>query len=225
MQDDAQPTALSRIMNKHRILLGGGLIGIALVIIIGTFLPLYFQDIGYYYSTLFRQPASVDTGSKEQSVQSVKGDVIVPKNTDFGIVIPKIRANSVIHEGIDWRDSQVYQKALQTGIAQAEGTSTPDKPGNMFLFAHSGVDFYEAIRYNAEFYLLNKLEQGDEIDVFYKNQKYLYAVRETKIVASDEVDYLTKQWNQKTVTLMTCWPPGTTYKRLIVIADQIPQDK
>ena len=220
MQDDAWPLLLSRIMNKHRILLGGGLIGIALVIIIGTFLPLYFQEIGYYYGTLFRQPVSVDTGSKEQSVQSAKEDVIVPKNTDFGIVIPKIRANSQIHQDVDWQNPQIYQKALQTGVAHALGTSTPDQDGNMFLFAHSGVDFYEAVRYNAEFYLLGKLEVGDEITIFYQDKPYLYTVREVKKVSPSEVEYLEKDSITKTLTLMTCWPAGTTFKRLLVIAER-----
>jgi sortase A len=146
----------------------------------------------------------------------------VPIDEEFGIVIPKVRANSRIHADIDWQNPSVYQKALQTGVAQAKGTSTPDMPGSMFLFSHSGVDFYEAARYNAEFYLLGKLEAGDEIDIFYKGQKYLYTVRETKIVAPSEVEYLSGQTEAKTVTLMTCWPAGTTYKRLIVIADQKP---
>ncbi len=205
-----------------RLVLGGGLIAISLLIVIATFLPLIGQEITYY--TEGSNLPKVE--SREQKISQTDKDsleeVLVPVDEEFGIVIPKIRANSRIHADIDWQNEPLYQKALQTGVAQAKGTSTPNMVGNMFLFSHSGVDFYEAARYNAEFYLLGKLEVGDEIDVFYKGQKYLYTVRESKTVNPDEIDYITKKEDNKTLTLMTCWPAGTTYKRLIVIADQTP---
>ena len=205
-----------------RLLLGGSLIAIALLILIATFFPLIVQEIAYYSQG--NNLPKVESGAQEisQVEEGSSAEVLVPKDEDFGIVIPKIRANSRIHADIDWQNEPLYQKALQTGVAQAEGTSTPNMVGNMFLFSHSGVDFYEAVRYNAEFYLLGKLEVGDEIDIFYKGQKYLYTVRESKTVNPDEVDYITKKGDKKTLTLMTCWPAGTTYKRLIVIADQTP---
>lgn len=217
MRNDALVRLLSQIMSKPRTLLGGGLIIIALAIILATFMPLYLQEIGYYYNTLFPAPI---VESKETQDQK-EGDIIVPKDKEFGVVIPKIRANSIVHQDVDWRDPAVYQKVLQTGVAHAEGTSTPDKPGNMFLFAHSGVDFYEAVRYNAEFYLLGKLEVGDEITVFYQQKPYLYHVTEIKKVAPSEIEYLQKDAsnNKPTLTLMTCWPAGTTFKRLLVIAE------
>jgi sortase A len=216
---DAQQVQ-DKVTKDWRILLGGSLVAVALLIISATFLPLIGQEIGYYSQgdTLPKVEGAQERNSQAGNVSPE--EVLVPVDEEFGIVIPKIRANSRIHADIDWQNAAVYQKALQTGVAQASGTSTPDMPGNMFLFSHSGVDFYEAARYNAEFYLLGKLTAGDEIDVFYKGQKYLYTVRETKMVAPSEVNYIQKQGEAKTVTLMTCWPPGTTYKRLIVIAEQ-----
>ena len=203
-----------------RLLLGVTLIAIALLIVVATFLPLIGQEIAY--SIQGNSLPKVESGEQRNSQAENKPDknVLVPVDEEFGIVIPKIRANSRIHADIDWQNEPLYQKALQTGVAQAKGTSTPNMMGNMFLFSHSGVDFYEAARYNAEFYLLGKLEVGDEIDIFYKGQKYLYTVQESKVVNPDEIDYITKKGDQKTLTLMTCWPAGTTYKRLIVIADQ-----
>lgn len=216
---DAQQVQ-DRVTKDWRILLGGSLVAIALLIIVATFLPLIGQEIAYY--TQGNRLPKVESGEQKisQAEEGLHEEVLVPVDEEFGIVIPKIRANSRIHADIDWQNEPLYQKALQTGVAQAKGTSTPNMVGNMFLFSHSGVDFYEAARYNAEFYLLGKLEAGDEIDVFYKGQKYLYTVRESKIVAPGEIEYLSGQEQAKTVTLMTCWPPGTTYKRLIVIADQ-----
>ena len=115
----------------------------------------------------------------------------------------------------------MYQRALTKGVAHANGTSYPGESGNVFIFAHSGVDFYEATRYNAQFYLLSKLVTGDTIYLFYKKQKYVYRVTEKKVVSPEDVTYLTEDSQKKTLSLMTCTPAGTTLKRLLVIADQV----
>jgi LPXTG-site transpeptidase (sortase) family protein len=214
-----QEHMLNTVFGNWRQLVGASLVAIALLIVTATFLPLFVQEFNYYTGVKNMPVVSTEATSVGNPNEE---EVLVPVDEEFGIVIPKIRANSRVHSDIDWTNEALYQKVLQTGVAQARGTSTPDQPGNMFLFSHSGVDFYEATRYNAEFYLLGKLEQNDEVDIFYKGQKYTYTVRETKIVSPDEVEYLGRGGAEKTVTLMTCWPAGTTYKRLIVIAEQKP---
>ena len=141
-----------------------------------------------------------------------------PVDTDFGIVIPKIGANAKVIAKVDPYNSLVYQRALTQGVAHAKTSSLPGQPGNVFIFSHSSVNFYEASRYNSIFYLLNKLEPGDEIRVYYQGQPIIYRVSETKIVSSSAVNYLQAGTRESGLTLMTCWPAGTTYKRLLVIA-------
>jgi sortase A len=144
--------------------------------------------------------------------------IITPADKNFGIVIPKIDANAKIIPEVDPYNSSIYQQALTKGVAHAKGTSYPNQDGNIFLFAHSSVDFYEAIKYNSVFYLLSKLEKGDKIDIYFKEQKYIYEMAEKKMVNPEDISYLTNSSSEKTLTLMTCWPPGTTYKRLLIIA-------
>lgn len=145
--------------------------------------------------------------------------LLKPVYTDFGLVIPKIRANSKVIANVNPYREEIYQKALTLGVAHAEGTALPGKIGNTFIFAHSSGDWFTANRFNSVFYLLNKLEKNDEIDIYYQKQKYVYKVIEKKIVTPSEIDYLTKKGAKRTITLMTCWPPGTTLKRLIVIGE------
>ncbi len=145
-----------------------------------------------------------------------------PVDTDFGILIPKISANAKVISDVDPYNSQAYQLALTKGVAQAKGTVFPGELGNLFIFSHSSVNFYEAVRFNSIFYLLDKLEKGDEIDLYYKKEKFKYLVTEKKLVDPSEVKYLSGAGTKKTVTLMTCWPPGTTFKRLIVIGQISP---
>jgi sortase A len=142
---------------------------------------------------------------------------------EFGIVIPKIRANAKVINNIDPFNSKEYQWALTKGVAHAKGTAYPGHAGNTFIFAHSSVDWYIANRYNSVFYLLHKLEKGDKIEMYYKKKKYVYEVTVKKYVDASDVSYLNSQnslnsLNTSILTLMTCWPPGTTYKRLIVQA-------
>lgn len=148
--------------------------------------------------------------------------ILIPVDSEFSIIIPKINANTKVIKNVDPNDSQKYQVALTSGVAHALGSATPDISGNTFIFAHSAGNWYQANQYNAVFYLLNKLTPGDEIQVYYQSKLYKYSVSETKIVKNNEVNYLTNSPNPKSLTLMTCWPAGTTLKRLIIVATQLP---
>ncbi len=201
---------------------GIALIAVSALIIFLTFFPVIWEEAKYQ---LLPKHDDVPVLTREEVGDAVKNgedtpsDVIYPVDEDFGIVIPKIGANAKVIADVDWQDSTVYQRALTKGVAHAAGTSYPDEPGNVFIFSHSGVDFYEANRYNALFYLLNKLVPGEEIYLFYKGQKFVYRVIDKKIVAPESVEYLKGDPKKRTLTLMTCWPAGTTLKRLVVIAE------
>lgn len=144
---------------------------------------------------------------------------IVPIDKNFGIVIPKLGANARIITNVDPYDSKAYQYALTKGVAHARGTSVPGAMGNIFLFAHSSENFYDALRYNSVFYLLPKLAAGDKILLYYHGVKFTYTVTGKKFVNPNDVSYLESKGDTKTLTLMTCWPPGTNTQRLFVFAE------
>lgn len=148
-----------------------------------------------------------------------KKQAIEPVDREFGIVIPKIMANAKVIAKVDPFNANEYQRALTKGVAHAENTAYPGHAGNTFIFAHSSVDWFIANRYNSVFYLLHKLEKGDKIEMYYEGEKYTYEVSDKKFVNAGDVSYLKNfTQNTSTLTLMTCWPPGTTYKRLIIQA-------
>jgi len=146
---------------------------------------------------------------------------IIPVNKDFSLVVPEIYANAPIVADVDPLDSAIYQRALAKGVAHALGTGKPGEGKNIFLFAHSSADLLTATRYNSVFYLLHKLEEGSLISVWYQGSEYKYQVNSVKYVSSSSIEYLRDPGNEETLTLMTCWPPGTTFKRLIVQADLV----
>lgn len=204
--------------------LGFGLVSGALVILALSWYPLLREELRYAFEDREILPTIALVGPGEEA--SGTGDnVLVPASVEFGLVIPKLRANSPVIADVDWRDPAAYQKALTQGVAHAAGTSYPGEEGNVFIFAHSGLDFYQAARYNAVFYLANKLEKGDEMTLFYQGKPFPYRITEKKIVAAEAVEYLSKNsldGEKKTVTLMTCYPAGTTLKRLVVLAEAVP---
>lgn len=202
---------------------GTALVAVSVLILLFTFFSVIKEEVKYQFLPQ-RDAVVVSKKEAEKKLENniqPASNVIYPVDEEFGIVIPKISANAKVIPDVDWQNSNEYQRALTKGVAHAAGTAHPGEAGNVFIFSHSGVDFYEANRYNALFYLLNKLVPGDEIDVFYKSQKFVYRVAEQKIVAPENVEYLTGDKTKKTLTLMTCWPAGTTLKRLIVIAEQV----
>ena len=169
----------------------------------------------------------VDKERKDEEISRSKGilakainfkqtEVLVPIDPNFSIVIPKIAANAKILSNIDPTDETMYLEALQKGVAHAQGTAFPGEGGHIFLFAHSTDYFWNVGIYNAVFYLLGKLEKGDEVNIFYKGQRYVYKVVDKKIIDPNQVEYLTRKSNKEFLTLQTCWPPGTTLKRLLV---------
>ena len=143
---------------------------------------------------------------------------VEPVNTEFSIVISKIGASAPIVPNVDPNNKDVYLSALRKGVAHALGTSFPGEVGNTFLFAHSTDTFYNLVRYNAVFYLIGKLKKGDEIDVWYRGEKYTYIIDKVLVVDAKDAYYMGKIGEGSTLTLQTCYPPGTTLKRLVVTA-------
>ena len=188
-----------------------------IAIFIFTFYPVISEEIKYQFHQLRSRTALTNqTNSDDSQLKDIQ-----PVDTQFGIVIPKIRASSKIVANVDPFQEEIYQRALTQGVAHAKNTVFPGQTGNIFLFSHSSVNFYEANRYNSVFYLINKMETGDEIDLYYQDEKFTYQVDNKKIVSPENISYLTSPSSKKVLTLMTCWPPGTTLKRLVVTATAI----
>jgi sortase A len=146
--------------------------------------------------------------------------IIIANNKEFALIIPKIGINTKITLNVDPFDSKSYQKALSQGVAHTIGTSTPADGNNTVLFAHSSDNFYNANRFNAVFYLLNKLSVKDEIFVVQNSKIYIFSVKKNLVVEPNQLEFM--EQNQKNIlTLITCWPPGTTLKRRVIVAQLI----
>jgi LPXTG-site transpeptidase (sortase) family protein len=145
--------------------------------------------------------------------------ILIPKDTQFSITIPKIAASAKVYPNVDPANANEYLPVLQKGVAHAKGSVFPGLQGNVYLFAHSTDNWWNAGRYNAVFYLLYHIKTGDEVVVFFEGKRYEYVISQTLIADPTDTSFIAReQKGLEQLVLQTCWPPGTSWKRLYVIA-------
>ncbi|MBI2327898.1 sortase [Candidatus Curtissbacteria bacterium] len=166
-------------------------------------------------------PAAV---SQTQSFGSLLGKedsnikILAPKDPNFSIIVERIGANAPVIANVDASSKLLYEQALKRGVAHALGTAFPGESGVSYYFAHSTDTIFNVPRYNAVFYLLWEIRPQDKIVVFFANRRYDYVVTETKITEPEDVSYFTMRTDEQILVLQTCYPPGTVWKRFLVIA-------
>ncbi len=196
--------------------IGTFLLFFGIAIAVFTYWPVIMQEIAYG-----KHQKDIE---KEQKLPPSLRTVPTPIQTDFSIVIPKINANSPVIADVDATDSKEYQYALTKGVAHARGSALPGEAGNSFLFSHSSADFFLATRYNSIFYLLAKLIPGDLIYIYRSGRRYTFQVSAVKTVQPKDRSYMEKgSGSESTLTLMTCWPPGTDFMRKIILSNLVEE--
>jgi LPXTG-site transpeptidase (sortase) family protein len=191
---------------------GGILIGVAIFGLGLIYEPLISAEINYR----LHPPVPVIPSKFTEANQPLP-NWLVPNN-DYSIYIPKINAKSQVIPGVDAGNTQAYLAALKIGVAEAAGLSHPGQIGTTYMFAHSTDSPVNFARYNAVFYLLDKVAVGDSVEVVYKKKLYKYQTVSTEIIKPDDLKYLIPQQAEERLVLQTCYPPGTTWNRLIVVA-------
>ncbi|MBE0428520.1 MAG: class E sortase [Thermoleophilia bacterium] len=126
---------------------------------------------------------------------------LVNGQTIARIEIPRIGMTGIIVEGTD-------DNSLSKGIGHLEETPLPGMQGN---FSIAG----DRVLYGAPFLKLNELEAGDEIIVQTTYGLFTYSVYDKKIVTPEDVSVV-RSTGEEIITLITCDPPWSTSRRLIV---------
>jgi len=130
---------------------------------------------------------------------------------NYNLSIPKLKIdNAVVHVG---------GEDLKKWLIHYQGTSFPGQLGNTVIFGHSVLpQFFDPDNYLTIFSTLFKLKEGDDILLYYDGLEYSYRVEEVFEVNADDMSVLEQRFDGKFLTLITCSPPGTYLRRLIVRA-------
>lgn len=139
----------------------------------------------------------------------------------FYLTVPALKINrAVVTTNVNSDKQAAYLPILNKSIAHYKDTSLPGEDGNSFLYGHSVLPkFFNKNDYLTIFSTLHQLQIGDLIIVNYGVDQFQYQVYAKNIVEPAEIEVVnTSKVGEKTLTLMTCSPPGTTLKRLLVSA-------
>ncbi|CAN5353455.1 hypothetical protein BH10PAT1_BH10PAT1_5260 [soil metagenome] len=203
--------------------IGAGLIGFIIISFIFTFGPLIQDEVNYNLGTnkIEYQPSQVDLVNAQNTTVIQNEARSFGVDSYFSVVIPKIGAKANIIANVDPTNEKEYDAALAEGVAHAKGTYFPGQGQSIYLFAHSTNGPWNVARYNAVFYLLDKMTKGDQIIVYFADKRYVYEVTATKIVGPNDTSALSAQSSSEQLILQTCYPPGTSWNRLLVFAKPV----
>lgn len=99
------------------------------------------------------------------------------------------------------------------------GTALPPHIGNSAIFGHSTLpQWFDPHNPHAIFATALDTKVGDIIDVTVGSKVYKYVVIKMSIIAADDTSYLAQDTDGSYLSLITCTPPGTTWKRLVIKA-------
>lgn len=144
-----------------------------------------------------------------------EGEARVPYYT---LSVPKL--------GIQDANVSTVDQDLAKNLVSFNPSQLPPEKGNTVIFGHSTLPYlYDPKDYKTVFANLYKLKEGDEIWTRVNNVSYKYRVFEIKVVEANDTSVLEQKYNDSFLTLITCTPPGTVWKRLIIKASLEPVEE
>ncbi|MFD0905470.1 class E sortase [Actinomadura sediminis] len=132
------------------------------------------------------------------------------------LAIDRIAVKAKVLEGVS-------EHVLQHGVGHYPGTARPGERGNTVLLGHRTTHL-------RPFLDLDKLKNGDAIELRAGGRTYTYRVEDKRVTMPDDRDALEpvpyRPWSPPDgayVTLITCHPKGTDERRLIVVGRLAPK--
>lgn len=167
-----------------------------------------------YLKTLIRTTENSIRGVDYSNAQnwvpdSYKDGQVTTSLASYFISIPKL--------GIDNATVSTVDTDLNHHLVHFPGTALPPDKGNAAIFGHSTLpQLFDPHNYKAIFATAHTLKVGDLINVTVNNTLYTYKIIDISIVDPEETSFLEQQYDDSYLTIITCTPPGTIWKRLII---------
>jgi sortase A len=169
---------------------------------------------GATFQTLLAQASDSLSGVDYNNANNWFPDFKQTKNgapvvSSYFLSIPKLNIKDAVVSTVD---SDLAKHLVNYG-----GTAIPAGKGNAVVFGHSTLpQLYDAKSYKTVFTFLYELTPGDEIDVTIANVTYKYQVQSLTVIDPNNTSILQQNFDDSYLTLVTCTPPGTIWKRLVV---------
>ncbi|MBQ6396019.1 class E sortase [Candidatus Saccharibacteria bacterium] len=211
IREGAKERPKSELRLKLTPLIFGG--AVMLLILFLQYNRLIFAPIAAYVSP-GNAPASL--------IEEIDPTVTLTKvSSENKLIIPKLNVEVPIEFGVEYTD---VMAAMNSGVAhyRINGASAyPGEIGNFVITGHSAGDIYSSNPYKFIFSGLERLEEGDLIYVHYNGTRFTYKMIRREVIEPTEVSKLIYETDKPVMTLITCYPLGTSRYRLLVTAEQI----
>lgn len=125
--------------------------------------------------------------------------------------IPKLKIDNAEVSTIDYD--------LDNHLVQYLGTSIPGDLGTAVIFGHSTLpQLFDPKNYKTIFANAHTLKVGDELYATVSGVKYKYKIFSIIITSPEDTNILSQGFDHSYITIVTCTPPGTIWKRLVIRA-------
>lgn len=129
----------------------------------------------------------------------------------YKISIPKIGITDALVSNED--------TDLTKHLVQFNSDTLPGKDGNSIIFGHSTLpQLFDPTNYKTILANAYKIEVGDEIIVDMEKGKHHYKIESITVVEPSDTSVLAQNFSDSFLTIITCTPPGTIWKRLVIKA-------
>lgn len=170
-------------------------------------LGVYNDDLEPYYSSYLKDYTRVANWFPKKH-QTTTGKNLVKEYT---ITIPKLGLNKIL--------VKIGTEDLTKSLVQFSDKIIPGELGNIAVLGHSTLpQLYKENDYKSIFTYLSSLEKNDLIKVEINGFIYEYIVFDNFVVDPADIWVLDTKNEQSLLSLITCVPPGTFWKRLVVRA-------
>lgn len=132
-----------------------------------------------------------------------------PRVSSYTLSIPKLKIKDAIVTTID--------NDLDKHLVNYGGTAVPPEKGNSVIYGHSTLpQLFNPKDYKTIFATAFFLKPNDEIFANVQGVIYSYKIFSITIVDPTDTSIFAQNYDDSLLTLVTCTPPGTTWKRLII---------
>lgn len=146
----------------------------------------------------------------------------VAANGKQEVIIPKINLELPVVYDLQGQEEWQVMAGLHRGVIHYPSTELPGQKGNAVFFGHSSSNILSTGKYKFAFVLLHKMQVDDVFYLTYKSKVYAYKTIIRKVVDPSDVSVLNDIPDKTaTATLITCDPPGTSLRRLVLVGEQI----
>lgn len=225
-----RPKLKIKLNPRHKTIIASSLMFVGVIFFLSAILPILQYQVQYSMkfsqilsplSSQFQNPGSILGESGTDFTQlgnwfvndqdNLNTSLSQTQKTEYYISIPKLKIDSAV--------VKIGSLDLKSSLIQYPQTALPGQFGSPVVFGHSVLpQFFNPKSYLTIFSTLYTLKQGDQILINFDNIEYKYLVEEMYEILPTDLSVLEQRFDGRYLTLITCTPPGTYLRRLVIKA-------